>query len=88
MFRVSLESATLNNFIDSVGRLNWCPYKGQNEANSGKLVGKENHLEGLSEAGLVLLNLVLGFAVFGLEGRGSTTELPPHQSHRLSRGIS
>ncbi len=38
-------------------------------------MGKENQLEDLSEAGFPLLDLLLEFGFFGLEGRCSTTEL-------------
>ncbi len=52
-------------------------------------MGKENHLEGLSKAGLVVLDLLLGFGLIGLEGRCSTTELPPQEAENaLSIRIS
>ena len=50
---------------------NRCLCEGQGEANSGKLVEKENYLEGLPRAGLVLLNLLLAFGTIGLDAKGN-----------------
>lgn len=47
------------------------PREVQNHTKWHKLVGKENHLKDLSELGLLVLDLLLEFAFFGLKSRCS-----------------